>query len=177
MKVPSGHGWRGLPSSAPCALMLLHNRMGAEFEPVAVRFFSEYQSNQIAQATINYNLQSGNLIELSATYYKRTGRNHCERKRQAVVIPFTTKALLTEKMKDVLLPPAGKLEVSETSPMLLNMIWTVAPFLLIAFVLVFLHPPDQNGRKGALSFGKARRGCSRGTEQTMFKDVRALRGH
>jgi len=60
-------------------------------------------------------------------------------------------------MQDELLPPAGKLEVSETNPMLLNMIWTVAPFLLIGvlFWFFFIRQIKMAG-KGALSFGKSK---------------------
>ena len=41
------------------ALMLVHNRMGAPDSTLKqADFFQKYESNQIAQATINYNLQS-----------------------------------------------------------------------------------------------------------------------
>ena len=100
----------------------------AEFDLSQADFFQKYESNQIAQATINYNLQSGNLIEIVGSYFKTDNGAIVKEKGQPVLIPFTTKALLTEKMKDELLPPKGKLEVSETSPMLLNMIWTLRRF-------------------------------------------------
>jgi hypothetical protein len=122
IKVPSGAwlAWIAIIGSL-AALMLLHNRMGAQSSPLSQNdFFQKYESNQIAQATINYNLQSGNLIEIVGTY-KSTDKDG-----KPALVPFSTKALLTEKMKDELLPPKGKLEVSETSPMLLNMIWTLA---------------------------------------------------
>ena len=158
--------------------MLLHNRMGAQNSTLSqADFFQKYESNQIAQATINYNLQSGNLIEIVGTYYKTEKDGSIAKKDgKPVLIPFTTKALLTEKMKDALLPPTGKLEVSETNPMLLNMIWTVAPFLLIGilFWFFFIRQIKMAG-KGALSFGKSKaRMLAKERNKTMFKDVAGI---
>src|ERR1017187_196002 len=160
------------------ALMLVHNRMGAPDSTLKqADFFQKYESNQIAQATINYNLQSGNLIEIVGTYYGTEKDGSIAKKDgKPVLVPFTTKALLTEKMKDILLPPAGKLEVSETSPMLLNMIWTVAPFLLIGilFWFFFIRQIKMAG-KGALSFGKSKaRMLAKERNKTMFKDVAGI---
>ncbi len=79
-------------------------------------------------------------------------------------------------MKDILLPPEGKLEVSETNPMLLNMIWTVAPFLLIGvlFWFFFIRQIKMAG-KGALSFGKSKaRMLAKERNKTMFKDVAGI---
>jgi cell division protease FtsH len=179
MKVPSGTwlAWIAIIGSLG-ALMLLHKQMGAQSSPLSQNdFFQKYHSNQIAQATINYNLQSGNLIEIVGTYFK-TDKDGAVVKENGkpVVISFTTKALLTEKMKDELLPPNGKLEVSETSPMLLNMIWTVAPFLLIGvlFWFFFIRQIKMAG-KGALSFGKSKaRMLAKERNKTMFKDVAGI---
>ncbi len=179
-KVPSATwlAWIAILGSIG-ALMLIHNRMGAQNSTLSqADFFQKYESNQIAQATINYNLQSGNLIEIVGTYYQteKDGSIKKGEKGQPVLIPFTTKALLTEKMKDVLLPPAGKLEVSETSPMLLNMIWTVAPFLLIlVLVWFFFIRQIKMAGKGALSFGKSKaRMLAKERNKTMFKDVAGI---
>jgi cell division protease FtsH len=179
MKVPSGTwlAWIAIIGSL-AVLMLLHKQMGAQSSPLSQNdFFQKYHSNQIAQATINYNLQSGNLIEIVGTYFK-TDKDGAVVKENGkpVVISFTTKALLTEKMKDELLPPNGKLEVSETSPMLLNMIWTVAPFLLIGvlFWFFFIRQIKMAG-KGALSFGKSKaRMLAKERNKTMFKDVAGI---
>ena len=76
MKVPSGAwlAWIAIIGSL-AALMLIHNRMGAQSSTLSQSdFFQKYESNQIAQATINYNLQSGNLIEIVGTYQNRQGR-------------------------------------------------------------------------------------------------------
>ena len=178
-KVPSATwlAWIAIIGSIG-ALMLVHNRMGAPDSTLKqADFFQKYESNQIAQATINYNLQSGNLIEIVGTYYGTEKDGSIAKKDgKPVLIPFTTKALLTEKMKDILLPPAGKLEVSETSPMLLNMIWTVAPFLLIGilFWFFFIRQIKMAG-KGALSFGKSKaRMLAKERNKTMFKDVAGI---
>ena len=178
-KVPSATwlAWIAIIGSIG-ALMLVHNRMGTPDSTLKqADFFQKYESNQIAQATINYNLQSGNLIEIVGTYYETEKDGSIAKKDgKPVLIPFTTKALLTEKMKDILLPPAGKLEVSETSPMLLNMIWTVAPFLLIGilFWFFFIRQIKMAG-KGALSFGKSKaRMLAKERNKTMFKDVAGI---
>jgi cell division protease FtsH len=178
-KVPSATwlAWIAIIGSIG-ALMLVHNRMGTQDSTLKqADFFQKYESNQIAQATINYNLQSGNLIEIVGTYYGTEKDGSIAKKDgKPVLIPFTTKALLTEKMKDILLPPAGKLEVSETSPMLLNMIWTVAPFLLIGvlFWFFFIRQIKMAG-KGALSFGKSKaRMLAKERNKTMFKDVAGI---
>jgi cell division protease FtsH len=159
-------------------LMMVKGRMGAPDSTLKqADFFQKYESNQIAQATINYNLQSGNLIEIVGTYYKTEKDGSITKDNgKPVLIPFTTKALLTEKMKDILLPPAGKLEVSETNPMLLNMIWTVAPFLLIGilFWFFFIRQIKMAG-KGALSFGKSKaKMLAKERNKTMFKDVAGI---
>ena len=179
MKVPSVTwlAWIAIIGSLG-VLMLLHNRMGAQSSNLSqADFFQKYESNQIAQATINYNLQSGNLIEIVGTYYEMEKDGTIAKKNgKPVMTPFTTKALLTEKMKDILLPPAGKLEVSETSPMSLNMIWTVAPFLLIGvlFWFFFIRQIKMAG-KGALSFGKSKaRMLAKERNKTMFKDVAGI---
>ena len=178
-KVPSATwlAWIAIIGSIG-ALMLVKGRMGAPDSTLKqADFFQKYESNQIAQATINYNLQSGNLIEIVGTYYGTEKDGSIAKKDgKPVLIPFTTKALLTEKMKDTLLPPAGRLEVSETNPMLLNMIWTVAPFLLIGilFWFFFIRQIKMAG-KGALSFGKSKaRMLAKERNKTMFKDVAGI---
>src|SRR6202142_3482877 len=160
-------------------LMMVKGRMGAPNSTLSqADFFQKYESNQIAPGTtINYNLQSGNLTEIVGSYYKTDkDGNIAKENGKPVLIPFTTKALLTEKMKDALLPPAGRLEVSETNPMLLNMIWTVAPFLLIGilFWFFFIRQIKMAG-KGALSFGKSKaRMLAKERNKIMFKDVAGI---
>jgi cell division protease FtsH len=180
LKVPSGTllMWIAIIGSI-MALMLLHNRMGTQSSTLSqADFFQKYETNQIAPgATINYNLQSGNLTEIVGSYYKTDkDGNILKENGKPVLIPFTTKAKLTEKMQDELLPPAGKLEVSETNPMLLNMIWTVAPFLLIGvlFWFFFIRQIKMAG-KGALSFGKSKaKMLAKERNKTMFKDVAGI---
>jgi cell division protease FtsH len=160
-------------------LMMVKGRMGAPNSTLSqADFFQKYETNQIAPgATINYNLQSGNLTEIVGSYYKTDkDGNILKENGKPVLIPFTTKAKLTEKMQDELLPPAGKLEVSETNPMLLNMIWTVAPFLLIGilFWFFFIRQIKMAG-KGALSFGKSKaKMLAKERNKTMFKDVAGI---
>ena len=83
---------------------------GAELSQA--QFFQKYNSHQIAQATINYNLQSGRLAEITGTYYE-TDANGAIKKDAATGKPlttqFVTRALLTDQMKNELLPPNGTL--------------------------------------------------------------------
>ena len=72
MKMPSGAWlmWIAIIGSIG-VLTLLHTRMGVQNSSLSqADFFQKYESNQIAQATINYNLQSGNLIEIVGSYFK-----------------------------------------------------------------------------------------------------------
>jgi cell division protease FtsH len=159
-------------------LMMVKGRMGAPNYTLSQNdFFQKYESNQIAQATINYNLQSGNLTEIVGTYFQTEKDGSITKKDgKPVLVPFTAKAKLTEKMQDELLPPKGRLEVSETNPMLLNMIWTVAPFLLIGvlFWFFFIRQIKMAG-KGALSFGKSKaKMLAKERNKTMFKDVAGI---
>jgi cell division protease FtsH len=180
LKMPSGTllMWIAIIGSI-MALMLLHKSMGVQNSTLSqADFFQKYESNQIAPGTtINYNLQSGNLTEIVGSYYKTDKDGTIAKENgKPVLISFTTKALLTEKMKDALLPPAGKLEVSETNPMLLNMIWTIAPFLLIGvlFWFFFIRQIKMAG-KGALSFGKSKaKMLAKERNKTMFKDVAGI---
>jgi cell division protease FtsH len=160
-------------------LMMVKGRMGVQSATLSQsEFFQKYQADQILPGTtINYNLQSGNLIDIVGTYKKldKAG-NVVMDNGKPVAVPFSTKALLTEKMKDELLPPTGKLEVSETNPMLLNLIWTVAPFLLVAlFVWFFFIRQIKMAGKGALSFGKSKaRMLAKERNKIMFKDVAGI---
>ena len=131
------------------------------------------QSNQIAQATINYNPQSGNLIEIVGTYYQTDKDGNIERKRQARFGSFHHEGPAHGKDAGRFVAASDKMEVSETNPMLLNMIWTIAPFLLIGilFWFFFIRQIKMAG-KGALSFGKSKaRMLAKERNKTMFKDV------
>jgi cell division protease FtsH len=154
------------------ALMIVRNRSTAQGDVLTqLDFFKKYDATptQIAQGTLNCNLQSGNLTEITGTYYKVEGG-------KTNLVPFTTKALLTEKMKDDLLPPVGRLEVSETNPMLMSLLWSLAPFLLIGvlFWFFFIRQIKIAG-KGALSFGKSKaRMLAKDRNKTTFKDVAGI---
>ena len=53
------------------ALMLLHNHMTTQAGTLSqADFLQKFESNQIAQATINFNPQSAPLTEITGTYYK-----------------------------------------------------------------------------------------------------------
>ncbi|HVU28415.1 MAG TPA: AAA family ATPase, partial [Verrucomicrobiae bacterium] len=157
------------------ALMFVRQRFTTQSDTLTqAEFFQKYDSNQIAQATLNYNIQSGEMSEITGTYYKtdKDGKVETENGKPAVA-PFNAKVWLTEKMRDDLLPPHGKLEPSETNPMLMNLVWGIAPFAILAIIFwfVFIRQIKIAG-KGALSFGKSKaRMLSKDKNKTTFKDV------
>src|ERR1039457_416617 len=51
------------------ALMLVYKRNAPQPEILSqAGFFQKYESNQIAQATISYSMQSGDLAQIAGTY-------------------------------------------------------------------------------------------------------------
>ncbi|HVU09222.1 MAG TPA: AAA family ATPase, partial [Verrucomicrobiae bacterium] len=157
------------------ALMFVRQRFTTQSDTLTQsEFFQKYDSNLIAQATLNYNIQSGDMAEITGTYYKtdKDGKVETENGKSAVA-QFNAKVWLTEKMKDSLLPPQGKLEVGETNPMLMNLVWGIAPFAILAIIFwfVFIRQIKIAG-KGALSFGKSKaRMLNKDKNKTTFKDV------
>jgi cell division protease FtsH len=153
------------------ALMLVYKRNAPQAEPLSqAAFFQKYESNQIAQATISYNMQSGDLAQIAGTY-KATDKDG-----KQVLVPFVTKALLTDQMKNELLPPVGKLEANETNPMLSEIGYQLLFFVGIGvlFWFFFIRQIKIAG-KGALSFGKSKaRMMAKDKNKTTFKDVAGI---
>jgi cell division protease FtsH len=153
------------------ALMLVYKRNVPQPETLSqAAFFQKYESNQVAQATISYSMQSGDLAQIAGTY-KTTDKDG-----KQVLIPFMTKAWLTEKMKDELLPPVGKLEANETNPMLSEIGYQLLFFVGIGvlFWFFFIRQIKIAG-KGALSFGKSKaRMMAKDKNKTTFKDVAGI---
>src|SRR5258708_18939274 len=81
-------------------LMLFKDRMETQGEilpPFA--FFQKVESNQVAQATINYNPQSPLLTEITGKYYKTDSQGkRLPESDPRNLVTFRTKARLTEKM-------------------------------------------------------------------------------
>src|SRR5207302_9790949 len=99
-------------------LMLFRDRMETQGELLSqYRFQLLVDSNQIAQATINYSPQNPYLTEIVGKYIKAEGAGNRE-------TAFRTKARLTPKMEEKLLS-LPQFEVREPNTMLLSVVWSV----------------------------------------------------
>src|SRR4030095_4127439 len=156
-------------------LMLLRERMDAPGQILSqYEFLRKVESNQIAQATINYSPQSPLLTEIVGKYYlvdPETG-NRVKKNGEDQVVAFRTKARLTESMENKLfnLP---QFEPREPNTMLLTAVWSILPILVIAVLIWFFFIRQiKMAGKGALSFGKSKaRLLAKERNKTTFKDV------
>jgi cell division protease FtsH len=151
-------------------LMLLKDRMETPGEVLSqYLFLQKVESNQIAQATINYSPQSPLLTEITGKYKRLTVDGKEE------LVAFRTKARLTEKMEDKLfnLP---QFDPREPNTMLLTAVWSVLPILVIATLIWFFFIRQiKMAGKGALSFGKSKaRLLAKERNKTTFKDVAGI---
>src|SRR5207249_2037184 len=110
------------------------------------------------KATINYSPQNLALTEVSGRYYKTDPATGERIKKNGVdeTVPFRTKARLTRRFEEKIVSNPV-FEVKELNPMLLNVMWGVLPFIIIAAFIyfVFIRQIKMAG-KGALSFGKSK---------------------
>jgi cell division protease FtsH len=123
------------------------------------------ESNQIVQATINYNPQSPDLREITGKYWKLDG----ERK---VEVPFRAKARLLPDLEKKLLS-LPQFEPREPNTMLFSFLLSVLPIIVIAALIWFFFIRQiKMAGKGALSFGKSKaRLLAKDRNKTTFKDV------
>src|SRR5690348_5907157 len=148
-------------------LMLFKEKMDAPGEIIGqYRFQQLVDSNQIAQATINYNPQNP-LNEVIGKYYKDNDHR--------TEVPFRAKVRLTEKMEEKLygLP---QFEPREPNTMLMSVAVSVLPFVIIAALIWFFFIRQiKMAGKGALSFGKSKaRLLAKERNKTTFKDVAGI---
>jgi cell division protease FtsH len=151
-------------------LMLLRDRMETQAQPVTQwQFFQIVDSNQLAQATLNYNPQDPQLTEITGKYFKAEKDGH------RVEVPFRLKARLTQKREEQLLG-MEQVEPHEPNTMLLGMVWSVLPFIVIGtLVWFFFIRQIKMAGKGALSFGKSKaRLLAKERNKTTFKDVAGI---
>ncbi len=131
-------------------------------------FLTKFQSNQIAHASINLGGQSSMLTPVTGEYLE-TDKNG-----KTIKVPFVSaNAYFTQKMLDQLLNPPTNVEVGAPNVMLTQMLWGVAPFLILGllFWFFFIRQIKAAG-KGALSFGKSKaRMLAKDRNKTTFKDV------
>ncbi len=129
-------------------------------------FLNKFTSNQIATATINLNNPSSSLMPVEGEYLEiKDGKS--------IRVPFVTpKAYFSPARLDQLFA-SGTVEPSATNAAVMNLVWGVAPFLILGllFWFFFIRQIKAAG-KGALSFGKSKaRMLAKDRNKTTFKDV------
>ena len=159
-------------------LMLLKDRMETAGEILTQYKFQQLvESNQIASATVNYSPQAGYLTEITGKYYKTDAAGIRIKKENGTeeVVVFRTKARLIDKLEEKILTKE-EFTVREPNTMLLNMMWSILPFLLIAVLIWFFFIRQiKMAGKGALSFGKSKaRLLAKERNKTTFKDVAGI---
>jgi len=153
-------------------LMLLKERMDTPGDVLSqYRFQQLVDSNQIAQATVNYSPQNPALNEVIGKYYK----DYRDSEHKGEAVPFRAKVRLTEKMEEKLyaLP---QFEPREPNTMLMQVAVSVLPFVIIAALIWFFFIRQiKMAGKGALSFGKSKaRLLAKERNKTTFKDVAGI---
>src|SRR6266705_805350 len=150
-------------------LMLLKERMEAPGDIISQYKFQQFvESNQIVQATVNYNPQNP-LNEVVGKYRK-------DENGRSVETPFRAKVRLTEKMEEKLYEKYPQIEAKEPNTMLMNVAVSVLPFVIIAALIWFFFIRQiKMAGKGALSFGKSKaRLLAKERNKTTFKDVAGI---
>ncbi|HEY5297029.1 MAG TPA: ATP-dependent zinc metalloprotease FtsH [Verrucomicrobiae bacterium] len=153
------------------ALALVRQRMSAQTETLTQsQFLQKFDSNTIAHATINLSSQSSSLTPVDGEYLDT-------KDGKTVKVPFVVpNAYFTQKMLDQLLAPPTKIEVGAPNVVLMNMIWTFAPFVVIGFLFWFFFIRQiKMAGKGALSFGRSKaKMLAKDRNKTTFKDVAGI---
>ena len=132
-------------------------------------FLAKFQTNAIAHATINLGGQTSQLTPITGTYYPEDKDGKLAKEAVPFVAP---NVYLTQKMLDELLV-SDRIEAGAPNAMLMNVVWGVAPFLILGalFWFFFIRQIKIAG-KGALSFGKSKaRMLAKDRNKTTFKDV------
>jgi len=182
-KKPSGNGggfkiptftllaWAGI-IAATIALVAMKGHYPGTAVPNEIQqseFLQYFESNQIASATIVLNQQALPLTEINGTYLKADKDGKLTKDE----VPFVVRnAWLTQDMVSSL-THSSKIKLSAPNVMLQNVIWGLAPFLILGvlFWFFFIRQIKMAG-KGALSFGKSKaRMLAKDRNKTTFKDV------
>jgi cell division protease FtsH len=168
--------WIAILGSIPL-LMLMKERTTAKSDDLEqFEFTRKVQSNLVAKAIINYDAQSP-LHLIVGTYYKTgaDGKKALDAAGKAIEVPFKAEVDLTDNMKELIFSPdhADKFKVRKPNVLMLNLLYSILPFLLVALLIwfVFIRQIKMAG-KGALSFGKSKaRLLSKEKNKVTFKDV------
>jgi len=177
-KKPSGNGfnrnqtftllaWAGIIVLTVALFMVKKNYTAPVSEIQQSEFLAKFESNQIASATIALNQQALPLTEISGTYLK------LDKDNKPTEVPFVVhNAWLTSEMVNTL-THSQKIKITSSNVMLQNMIWSIAPFVILGvlFWFFFIRQIKAAGR-GAMSFGKSKaRILAKDRNKTTFKDV------
>src|SRR5580704_11075983 len=156
--------------AATVALFMMKARYAAPATQLSQSdFLTKFQTNAIAHATINLGGQTSQLTPITGTYYREDKDGKLTKEEVPFVAP---NVFLTQKMLDELLI-SDRIEAGAPNAMLMNVVWGVAPFLILGalFWFFFIRQIKLAG-KGALSFGKSKaRMLAKDRNKTTFKDV------
>src|SRR5580765_2285550 len=116
-------------------LMVMRDRWESPGQLINQNKFQQLvDSNQIAQATINYNPQDPYLTEIVGKYYKvDSAGNRIQGKDGDLTESFKASVRLIPRLERKIL--SGKypqFEVKEPNTMLLSLVWSILPFAAIA---------------------------------------------
>jgi cell division protease FtsH len=163
--------WAGIIVAA-AALFLMKQRITTQPKVLTQsEFLNKFASNQIVRATINLGSQTSQLTPVTGVYLNVTADKDDKVVKEEV--PFVApNAYFTQNMLDQLLR-SGNVEAGAPNVMLMNLVWGVAPFVILGvlFWFFFIRQIKAAG-KGALSFGKSKaRMLAKDRNKTTFKDV------
>jgi serine/threonine protein kinase/tetratricopeptide (TPR) repeat protein len=123
-------------ATAVLIAITLHHLTLANANPITQsEFLDKFASNQIASATIVVNQQALPLEEIKGTYYRldKSGKPTTD------VVPFVVhNAWLTQEQLN-LVTHSPKISTASGPNVVLNLLWGVAPFLIVGIIL-FLCP-------------------------------------
>jgi cell division protease FtsH len=146
-------------------LWIFHDRKETKFDTLdRHQLMQLVENNQVVNGVIHYNPQSAYLREITGDYYKTESSGR-------VLTPFKMETRLNEELETKLLDAGFK--PVQANAFLMNMFFTLLPFLLIALLIWFFFIRQiKMAGKGALSFGKSKaRMLSKEKNRTTFKDV------
>jgi cell division protease FtsH len=147
-------------------LMLFKDRMESPGDVLKqTKFMQLVESNQIIQATINYNPQGTYLREITGKYWKMENDHKVE-------VPFQAKVVLYPELEKKLVN-LPQFEPREPNTMLFSFMLSILPIIVIAALIWFFFIRQiKMAGKGALSFGKSKaRLLAKERNKTTFKDV------
>jgi cell division protease FtsH len=154
-------------------LMLFRNNATSQGEALKLnQFLEKYERGNIASGTINYDPQSP-LQEIRGKYYATDAEgNRVMENGRPKEVAFTANVRLPDSLEEKLLY-SGLFDVKRPNIVLLGILYSLLPFLLIAFLIwFFVFRQIKMAGKGALSFGKSKaRMLSKEKNKTTFKDV------